>query len=286
AEWSSWRSVPEGFEVYATRLTSDCAPIQTTRFHLRVTPSGEIRVLGSSVVQESGGCAGRKPAGLRSGSVALGKSALGDYLARIAHLEAASVVAFERLARELRAHGAPLGLLRGAIEARGDEVRHAEQLGQLALARGGQLSALDVKDLPVRELEEIALENTVEGCVRETFGALVGAYQAQHAQDAELRRAMVAVAADEARHAALSHRVQHWLEPRLSAEARERVRHARERAVFELAHEIATGESDELRREAGLPSPEMSHILLEELTKTLWSSPFNPRGHIALGSNS
>ncbi|NIS36796.1 MAG: ferritin-like domain-containing protein, partial [Actinobacteria bacterium] len=40
-----------------------------------------------------------------------------------------------------------------------------------------------IEDAPVRTAYEIALENAVEGCVRETFGALVGAHQALRASD-------------------------------------------------------------------------------------------------------
>lgn len=281
---SSARQVAGGYEVYATKITKDCAPIIQTRYHLRVSTAGEISVLGSiNLSVNPNACAGRKPAGLVSQSRDLGRSKLGDYLARMAHLEAASVVAFERMACELNAHGAPLELVDLAIAARGDEVRHAQLMGIMARGHGGDPVKPAVESLPLRTLEEIALENAVEGCVRETYGALVGGYQAEHARDQALRAAMHQISGDEARHAALSYRVQRWILPQLTPEARERVRHAQQRAVFELAAEVATPVDAELRLIAGLPSPAMGRILLDELSRALWNPQGQRAGRTALG---
>ena len=53
----------------------------------------------------------------------------------------------------------------------------------------------------MRELEAIAIENAVEGCVRESFGALLATWQAKTAGDARVRAAMKRIARDETRHA-------------------------------------------------------------------------------------
>src|SRR4029079_19106973 len=66
---------------------------------------------------------GRRPATLSPTNFAPATSRLGDYLARAAHLEAASVVAFGALEAELRAHGAPPPLVRLAARSARDEVR-------------------------------------------------------------------------------------------------------------------------------------------------------------------
>jgi hypothetical protein len=282
---TSVRQIQDGYEVYATKMTETCTPIRTTRYHLRVSQAGELSVLGSITLRlQENACTGRKPAGLRSQSLARGRDKLGDYLAHSAHLEAASVIAFERLACELNAHSAPLELVDQAITARGDEVRHTEMMAQLARYYRGAPVKASVETLAVRPLEDIALENAVEGCVRETYGALVGGYQAYHARDPALRSAMYQIAEDEARHAALSHRVQRWILPQLDAAARARVAHAQQRAVFELAAEVATPIDDELRLVAGLPSPAMGRMLLDELSRALWNpSGHKPRSHNALG---
>jgi hypothetical protein len=59
------------------------------------------------------------------------------------------------------------------------------------------------------------------------------------------------------------------------------VAHAQQRAVFELAHEVASALDAELRLVAGLPSPAMGRMLLDELSRTLW----NPSGHKAQSHN-
>jgi len=63
---------------------------------------------------------------------------------------------------------------------------------------------LIIAALARRTLFEVALENAVEGCVRETYGAAVGAWQARRAPDDRVRRAFAPVVADEARHADLA----------------------------------------------------------------------------------
>jgi hypothetical protein len=278
AEQTSVRAVADGYELFATRMTESCAPIQVTRYHLHVSKSGEITTLSSAIIREDRtACVGRKPAGLCSEERDLGKSKLGDYLARCAHLEAASVVSFERLARELTAHAAPPALIDAAIAARADEVRHAELVGRMAREHGGEPVEAQVAALDVRALEEIGIENAVEGCVRETFGALIGHYQAEHVPDGKLRAAMVVIAEDEARHAALAHRVNHWILDRLGSEARARIAQAKQRAVYELAQEITFPVDEDLQRLAGLPPRRVARLLLGELTQTLWADPVDPQ---------
>ncbi len=279
AEAASWRSVADGYEVYATRPGLACGLTALTRYHLHVSRTGEIREIGTaSLSRQGGGCAaGRKPAGLLNASRDAGRSKLGDYLARMAHLEAASVVAFERLANELAAFGAPRQMVDAALAARADEVRHADLIGRLALLNGGEPVEPAIAPWAPRGLEAIALENAVEGCVRETYGALVGGYQAQHACNRALRLAMERIAQDEARHAALSHQVHRWVMPRLGVAAAERVRHAQQQAVFALAAEIAQAPDAELASVAGLPSAPTARVLLDELSKTLWRPALHPR---------
>jgi hypothetical protein len=81
----------------------------------------------------------------------------------------------------------------------------------------------------------MALENAVEGCVRETYGAVVGLVEAQTSSDASLRRAMRSIAADECRHAELAWAVHAWAMARLAGEERRRVKEAMREAVAEIA---------------------------------------------------
>jgi hypothetical protein len=258
---------------------NDCVPI-CGRLAFNCHAVGDSCVDGGIVNDSEGGvnfdCAtcpggvGRVPAGLRRPARGRARSALGDYFARAAHLEAASVFAFRRLRGELRAHGAPAALLRAAREAERDEVRHARQVGRLARRFGGSAPPASVEELPVRPLEEVAIENAVEGCVRETFGAAVASYQAAAAEDPEVARLMTGIARDETRHAALSWSIARWAARKLGPEARERMA-ARCRATIEdLRREASLPVPADLIASAGLPDAGQRRALLAALEQQLW----------------
>lgn len=182
---------------------------------------------------------------------------LGELLACYTTLEAAAVDAFERLATELIAHGAPETLVTAARKAADDERRHARVMSKLAAAHGGCPPPKASSPNHVRPLFAIALENAVEGCARETFGAVLALHQATHAPDAQLQRAMRGIASDEARHAELSWKVAAWLAPLLSESERVEVEWARKCACEELV------QNDVLPvwRESGLPDPRTTRRL-------------------------
>ena len=179
------------------------------------------------------GAAGRRPPGLWLPSSAVA-DALGARLARMAHLEAASVPAFAQLAAELQAHGAPARLVAGARRARADEERHAEVVGAIARSCGARLLPVDVEPAPLRPLAAIAADNAAEGCVRETMGAVLVAEQARCAPDRAIGEALARIAADERRHANLSWAIDAWALPRLSPAERAGVERARRAAIAEL----------------------------------------------------
>jgi hypothetical protein len=153
-----------------------------------------------------------------------------------------------------------------------DEIRHARVTSRIARAHGGAPPAVEIAPrAQARSLEEIARENAVEGCVRETFGALVVAWQAEQAGDLAVRRAMKAVARDEARHAAFSWALARWADGRLSRAARARVRDARQATVAALRAEIAEKVAPDLVASAGLPPPEVARAMLDELSRSLFT---------------
>jgi rubrerythrin len=214
-------------------------------------------------------CEGRRPEGLLSdGSVEGRLSALGDFFARLFHLEAASVPAFERLAEELEAQGAPARLVRAARRSAGDEVRHARAMAELARRYGAPLPEVRVEPFRPRSLEALALENAIEGCVRETFGALVSGWQARTAGDSEVRHVMGPIAEEELRHAELSWAIDAWAARGLDAQARSRVQEARREALRTLEREVEEREPlEELVQVAGLPSREAARQLLRGLAE-------------------
>lgn len=142
---------------------------------------------------------------------------LGDYFARAAALEAASVVSFRRLAADLARHGAPSALVRRAARAAHDEKRHATATRRLARRFGGERVRARLVDAAPRTLREIAVENAREGCVGETLGALLLFARAGASADAEVRATLRAIARDEIAHAALAWDLRAHLSTRLDA---------------------------------------------------------------------
>ncbi|MEO7111220.1 MAG: ferritin-like domain-containing protein [Polyangiaceae bacterium] len=227
------------------------------------------------LIVECGSCvgiAGRRPGGLDEFVGAHSPNAVGAYFATCAYLEAASVHAFRILRRELVALGAPADLLEAATRAEADEVKHTCMTRKLARAHGGTPQRVRVKKNPNRSLEEIALENAVEGCVRETFGALLAMWQAEHATDAAIADAMKVIAVDETRHAAFSWAVAGWADEHLDEAARARVAAARDRAFAELEKEIAAEIHPDLIDRAGMPSARDQKRLLAEMKNGLSAS--------------
>jgi hypothetical protein len=125
----------------------------------------------------------------------------------------------------------------------------------------------------VRTLADIARENAVEGCVRETYGALVAAHQGAYATDSQLRHAMGEIASDEMRHAALSYAVHAWLLPQLDDVGRALVHAAQRHAIHALRAAVYEADVDDaLADAAGLPSADLAQHMLEHLTETLWQT--------------
>jgi hypothetical protein len=214
---------------------------------------------------------GRAPAGLAPAEQPAAPG-LGGWFAEMARLEAAAVIAFERLAGELEAHGAPRELIKRARRAAEDEVRHAEMTRELAARFGGAFEEPRATLGPVRDLEAIARENAIEGCVRETYGALVAMWQAAHAKDQAVRAAIAEIAEDEISHAELSWELACWIEPRLDSAARARVDAARVDAAARLRASAALVPDRALVAIAGMPGAREAAALVDALQRELWSS--------------
>jgi len=226
----------------------------------------------SATVQCMTGCpAGRRPAGFGDDTVCDSADGLGGYFAEMARLEAAAVDAFRIMRDELRAKRAPKKLVRAAARAAKDEIRHARATGALARRFGSSPRATAIPRGALRSVEAMALENAVEGCVRETYGALLATRQAELARDPVVRAAMMRIARDETRHASLSWRVARWLETRLDPEAKRNVERAKQAAVRELMTSVASGGSVSFAVDAGLPAPAEGSLLLGKMKQALWS---------------
>lgn len=266
-------NVDGGFNVIATKGFACGANTAVTRYVLEVSASGEVKEERSDIIERgSPGCAiGRRPAGLRPVEGVACADALGRHFAAAAHLEAASINAFLRLREELELHGADVALRDAALKSAMDEVLHTDVSARLARRFGATPRRPEVEELPPRSLFAVALDNAVEGCVRETFGALVAHHQALHARDAEVRGAMVRIAEDETRHAELSWAIDRWAREQLSADECAALREAQREAVAALREEMAAPLEDSLVTEAGMPSPEVAASLVETLASELWA---------------
>ncbi len=213
---------------------------------------------------------GRRPAGCGL-HTADSTTSIAAYLVHCARLEAVSVDAFAIMAAELRAHGAPAALVRAALRAERDEVRHARTLSALAAQYGGKVPMDSVRRGPVRSLVDIALENAIEGCVRETYGALVATYQAEAARDPRVGAAMRRIAVDEARHAELAHDVHAWICGQLTQAEHAHVLVAMAEAIAALNVDGASA-APEMTRVLGLPTADVSRELLRHLDSAIWSA--------------
>ena len=264
---STWIAEVNGEWILRTTfVVSDC-PMQDADVTLRVARDGSVSEVARTLQPKTGGCAGRRPEGLAPART-LSSSPVGDYFATMAHLEAASVHAFRILRDELVEHAAPQTLVARAERAMRDEVRHAAVMARLAKRYGADVAPVVVESRSGRSLEEIALENAREGCVRELYGALEATWQATSVAEPALARIMTTIARDETRHAELSLDVADWLESVLDDEANARVASARAAAFRELAAELSIGRSHDLG-DVGLPNRTEAMTLVERLESAL-----------------
>jgi hypothetical protein len=130
-------------------------------------------------------------------------------------LEHASIAAFSRFSLDLLAIGAPADLVAGAHQAALDEVRHARIC--FALAQGYAGAPVGPSAFPFpgsitinSDLASFAAATAREGCIGETLSAIMAAEQLARATDPAVRRALSAIAEDEARHSELAWRTVAW----------------------------------------------------------------------------
>jgi hypothetical protein len=213
---------------------------------------------------------GRDHAAIASPSTGTATDPVLAWLEGTSHAEAASVKAFVALARELADHGAPASLIDGCRTAACDEVAHARAIGALVERRGGTRPTLQFQPVPARGLRDLALENAVEGCVREVWAAMLAHWQATHARDPELRATMAPIARDEARHGDLARAIHAWAMTQLSDVEQQQVLAARAAAIATLGEQVARAPDD--ASELGLPTREQGVQLFAGLAAAVWDA--------------
>jgi rubrerythrin len=142
------------------------------------------------------------------------RAALARVWLRDAQLEHASIAAFSRFSLQLLALGAPAELVSAAQQAALDEVDHAQACFALASRYAGR--AVGPGELPMpssltlASLADAAAASVREGCVAETIAARLAYEQLQHASDEQAQAALIRIATDETRHAALAYQFVRW----------------------------------------------------------------------------
>jgi hypothetical protein len=137
-----------------------------------------------------------------------------------ARAEHASVDAFEHLAMDLLAAGAPEHLVAGARRAALEEVGHAAICFAVASAYAGRDLRASTAPLAPRWkpsaacrdalLRRLALESLLDGCIEEAVAADAARLGAQHAVDPAIHRTLARIAREEAGHAGLAWAIVDW----------------------------------------------------------------------------
>ena len=176
-------------------------------------------------------CEGRRPLG--HVEVPSHMASLGATLAAMAHLEWASIGAFEELAEQVRALGGSDRDVQRCLDAAQDERNHTRWLTDLAAAHGHGVTQPRAEPGPT-SLLLIALHNAIEGCVHETWAALCAHLRSVRAEDATLRVVLARIAQDETRHAQLAWDLHDFFVGLLTPDDAVQVQRARAKALRDL----------------------------------------------------
>jgi hypothetical protein len=149
-------------------------------------------------------------------------------------------------------------------------VRHTRATARLARRFGARPIVPVLGPRQQRGLFEMALDNATEGCVRETFGALVATVQSLRAGDPVVRRSLRSIARDETRHASLSWAIDAWARKQLAPAQVRSLDDARRSAIETLRSEVLREVPAEVARIAGMPGARASLRMVAGLDASLW----------------
>ena len=265
-------SLPAGFTVSTTPSLDDASVRSCTAPEAGATVAVTCLVTHGEGTWSSG-CPveGRRTDGVSTEDAP--RAGIGHYFAHCAALEATAVVAFRRMVRELVALRAPSELVARAERALLDEIEHTAAVRDLAARYGAPMPNVLEGELPLRAAFEVALENAVEGRIRETFGAAIALHKSRHARELDTRVALAKIADEEREHAELAADLETWFATRLSPEELGTIASAKATAIQELraAHEVET--DPDLVVHAGLPLRAEALGMIEALEQLVWALP-------------
>ncbi len=159
-----------------------------------------------------------------------------------ARAEHAAVAAFSKLALQLLALRAPPDLVARVSFAAVQQVDHARLCFAIASAYGG--TPLGPAPLPEAvhwddtDLDRIAHESLLDGCIGEGVAAEMARLGAQSARDPEVARVLRILASDEAAHAELAWSIVEWCVARGGETLCNRLRRALDDANMPRCHEL------------------------------------------------
>lgn len=250
----------------------DAATPDTSDTYLSNDLVGTVTCAGHIVAAEEDLCkGGRRPLRWRDRPTA-GPTRRARQLAAMATLEAAAALAFDELAVQITALGAPEELIARCRMAAGEEQVHARLTGRLARREGARPRRARGRPAPA-DLRAMALHNAVEGCVNECWAALEATVQAQHGPE-DLRALHRLIAADETRHGQLAWDLHRWMLPQLCPEDRAAVEAAQAAALRRL-HRTVARRPDPLGRPAGAAGRRLARSFAREIldAASVYTSP-------------
>jgi hypothetical protein len=206
-------------------------------------------------------CEGRRPLGFQDQDSA--------YYAKSAQLEAASVIAFVQLAKQLQGFGAPTELLERCLSAAKDEIHHAQMLATVAKQRKETIPRIVMEETS-EDILTIAIHNACEGCIFETWSALEAALKSDRAEPS-LRGMYAQIAADEMKHAQLSWDIHAWLVQQLSPQQIAIVEENRSQALARLQQQIPV-RIKAMPAELGLSSLQNHEEIVQRFTNQILAS--------------
>jgi tRNA isopentenyl-2-thiomethyl-A-37 hydroxylase MiaE len=246
------------------------SPVVETLY--KVFRDGRVVEIASTTLRagESGCVEGRRPAGMPNTCSDSWLQSTAEHLREVESMETAAIWAFEDLHAQLMQVGAPADLLRRIASARQDEIKHARIMQRILRKRGIAAKAVARPARVAQSLLELATHNATEGCVRETYGALVATHQATYAGNRELRAAFRTIAAEETTHAQLSIDLAAWFNTQLSAHERDQVASEKAEAIAQLMQECASlNPALEVMRDTGMPGAGAAMLMLAGLLEGL-----------------
>jgi hypothetical protein len=201
--------------------------------------------------------------------------------------EHASIASFARATLELLAVGAPPELVFAAQQASLDEVRHAQTCFTLAALYAGEAAEpgpLPAPTLRSPDLQSLACDTFIEGCIGETLAALTALRAARHCQVPAVREALTGIADDEARHAELAWATLAYAVRNGGSEVAAAVRAVAEPLRAAALAERADHTADDLPAALLLAHGRLPAAAMAEARRDAWLEILGPTLDLVLGS--